>query len=139
MSFNFTNLFATVASIGAKAQTVATKAIAYIETIETVGAQAGLSGVQKLAAVKDALLADIGRTDAALGNAIASDWNAVAGAISGVVSIYNAAKLFETVVAPVVEGIIPASVPAFKAIEAGERVIDNVIGGATNPQPEPAV
>lgn len=135
LKINFTGLFATVASIEAKAEVVAKKAYAYAQTIEEIGEQAGMSGVQKLEALKTALVNDVAKTDSALASTLASDWNAVAGAVSGMVALYKASKALLAKVAPAVEAAVPQSKPVIDAIEDAEAVVDGVIDHAETVQP----
>lgn len=86
-------LFANTKIVAADAAMVIEKADFYVKQIEA-SAGTGISGAQKLDAVKAALVADLKVFAPTIASGFETLWPPLTAIISGLVALYNAAQLF---------------------------------------------
>jgi len=115
---DLSHLFSSIVTDANAATLLFGKANSYVLVAEQIGKAWGLTGPQKLEAVKDMLLADFRQSWPAGADWVDKEWGAIGGAISAMVSIFNAIGWLFQAAAPIVSAADPAAAPAINAINA---------------------
>src|SRR5579871_3520744 len=141
MSFqiNLAPLLSGVVTDATKVQTVADKALTHINVAQQIGAAWGLTGAQKLDAVKQMLLADLAQVDPPLATEVTNAWPKVAGVLSAAVSIFNLIGWAFEAAAPIVAAAVPGAGTAIAAINAAVQAasaVEKAVGVQTAAQPQ---
>lgn len=91
---DLSKLFSGVKIVAEDAAMLIDKADFYVKQIEAATSGANVSGAQKLAAVKAAILADLQVVAPTLATMFGQVWPPLNAVINGLVALYNVAKLF---------------------------------------------
>jgi hypothetical protein len=128
---DMSHLFSTVTADAETATLVFTKASGYVVVAEAVGKAWGLTGPQKLDAVKAMLMADLQQSAPEVAKFLTDNWPKVAGAISAMVAIFNFIGWAFQAAAPIIAVADPAAAPAIQAISAALQAAQALQQGAS--------
>lgn len=139
MSFqlNLSHLFHSVTNDANAASDLFHKANSYVQVAEQIGKAWGLTGPQKLEAVKNMLLADLSHVAPDLATAVLNAWPKVASAISVMISIFNAIGWAFVQAAPIIVQAVPEAATAITAVSAAVSAAQ-AVEKAISPQPQAA-
>jgi hypothetical protein len=123
---DLSHMFSTVITDAAAATQVFDKASGYVLIAEQIGKAWGLSGPQKLDAVKAMLLADLQQVSPDVAKFISDNWPRIAGVISAMVAIFQTIGWAFQAAAPIVAAADPQAAPAIAAINAAIQAAKQV-------------
>ena len=129
-----TSLFSSIITDAQDATLVAGKATSYVLVAEQIGAAYGLTGTQKLAAVKSMLLADLQQSWPAGYTWLQNSWPQISGVISAMVAIFNAVNWMFQAAEPILAIADPSAIPALTAVNAAitaAQALQKAIGVTT--------
>lgn len=136
---NPVSMFSAVIADADTATAIAGKATNYVVVAQQIGNAWGLSGPQKLAAVKAMLLADLQQSWPAGADWVNKAWPEISGVISALVSIFNTIGWMFQAAAPIIAAADPGAVPAMTAVQAALTAAQGLEKAAGTPTTPPAV
>jgi hypothetical protein len=131
---DMSHLFAAVTADAGTATLVFNKASTYVVVAEAVGKAWGLTGPQKLDAVKAMLLADLQQSAPEVAKFLTDEWPKVAGAISVMVALFNFIGWAFQAAAPIISIADPAAAPAIQAISVALQAAQALQQGVSGQQ-----